>query len=156
MLISLFNVWIGQNYHVARLSPTYVGVVPGQLSTLPKAVLPKPKLIPPIPVSNCGHVKYIKKGFVQIFEKATRGATCREKRILAQIALYESGWRPTVKNSRSSASGTLQYLDSTWRAHGCARFGPKTSTTAHLKCGLQDLRRGLLKQWAVWPKIKTN
>ena len=154
MLISFLSSWIGKNSHVTRYNFNTSGVVPSQLSTITQIVVSKPKLNPDIPISSCGHVKYIKKGFVQIFEKATKGATCREKRTLAQIALYESGWRPAVKNSRSSASGTLQYLDSTWRSHGCARFGAKTSTTAQLKCGLQDLRKGLIKQWEVWPKIK--
>jgi len=85
------------------------------------------------------------------YELASIGASCSEQQLLAGIARLESRFNPTAKNPASSASGLLQFLESTWTAHGCGNN--IWSSNQQLRCGLKDIRRGLLKQWAVWPQL---
>lgn len=81
---------------------------------------------------------------------------CREQYILTAIMYYESKFNPNAKNSRSSAAGLAQYLDSTWSRHGCSKYGGRLDPDAHIQCALFDLRRNLGKQWAVWPQVNRN
>lgn len=36
-----------------------------------------------------------------------------------KIIIKESGWKPTAQNPTSTAYGTAQFLDSTWKSVGC-------------------------------------
>lgn len=44
---------------------------------------------------------------------------------LDAIAKCESGGNPQAQNSGSTASGLYQFLDSSWRAYGGAKYGPR-------------------------------
>jgi nucleoid-associated protein YgaU len=44
---------------------------------------------------------------------------------LDQIAKCESGGNPQAQNSGSTASGLYQFLDSSWKAYGGAKYGPR-------------------------------
>ncbi len=70
-------------------------------------------------------------------------ASCKEKRTLSAIAWYESRGGRALKNSKSTASGAFQYLDSTWKRQ-CK--GDKNSFKDQAECALKDLRKGRLKQ----------
>lgn len=78
---------------------------------------------------------------------------CREQWLLTAIAHYESTFNSNAKNRLSTASGMYQYLDSTWLSHGCGQLADKTDIDKSVKCALQDIRKGLLKQWEVWKRV---
>jgi hypothetical protein len=44
---------------------------------------------------------------------------------LDSIAKCESGGNPQAQNSGSTASGLYQFLDSSWKAYGGAKYGPR-------------------------------
>jgi nucleoid-associated protein YgaU len=44
---------------------------------------------------------------------------------LDQIAKCESGGNPQAQNSGSTASGLYQFLDSSWKAYGGSKYGPR-------------------------------
>lgn len=92
--------------------------------------------------------------FIEAINKYTND--CREQYLLSAIIYYESKFNPNAKNSRSSAAGLAQYLDSTWLRHGCSKYGSRFDPNAHIQCALFDLRRNLGKQWAVWPQVNNN
>lgn len=81
---------------------------------------------------------------------------CREQYLLSAIAFYESTFDPVVENNRSSASGLLGYLDSTWLSHGCSTIDNKHDPVLQLRCGLNDIRTGYGKQWSTYKVVNRN
>ncbi len=56
---------------------------------------------------------------------------------MAQLVEHESGFRPTAQNSRSTAFGLFQFLDSTWASYGCQ----KTAVVSEqIRCGIKYVK----------------
>jgi resuscitation-promoting factor RpfA len=70
---------------------------------------------------------------------------------LDQIAKCESGGNPAAQNSGSTASGLYQFLDSSWKAYGGAKYGPRAkdaSAAQQTEIAHAAVARSGLTPWA--------
>ena len=64
---------------------------------------------------------------------------------LIQIAKCESGFNPSAKNPRSSASGIFQIIDGTWRSNGCV--GNVFNAEDNVRCAIKIYQRRGTQPW---------
>lgn len=83
--------------------------------------------------------------------------------LMNRIVIAESGWKPDIKNKKSSASGLFQFIDGTFRSQCIEKYefaesmADKNDPYIQIDCALAMIKDGGLSHWnaskALW-KLK--
>lgn len=106
---------------------------------------PKPKVVPP----KIQVISQESKASLQEMVRATALKWGVDPALMARIVNCESGFKPNVKNTQSTASGIMQFLDGTYASY-TKKYGitaPKSDPVAQVELAVRMIADGGLSHW---------
>lgn len=95
-------------------------------------------------------------------EEYLREKTSSSFDLFNRIVIAESGWKPDIKNKKSSASGLFQFIDGTFKSQCIEKYkftnsmSQKNDPYVQIDCAVQMIRDGGLSHWNaskhIWSK----